>query len=180
MEILQADWSIPGHMTFSNGAYWLKIAYWLDNIITYCSASWCYYCDVNCTIVMSYCTIVWLKCHSGATMVFDITIWRNNSSTMPQTVEQGMLENYYGESNNIWPVCFNLKQLTYNKANTELWCWTIWALWIFGNNIDLSFAPSTLLPQIHKTPHFLIQGSYLRKYCILLSAISFLLNNEKW
>ncbi len=36
----------------------------------------------NSTIVMSYCTIVWQKCHSGATMGSYITIWHHNSSTM--------------------------------------------------------------------------------------------------
>ncbi len=33
--ICHTDWSIPGHMTFSNVAYWLKIPYWTDNIFQY-------------------------------------------------------------------------------------------------------------------------------------------------
>ncbi len=76
-----------------------------------------------CTIVMSYCTIVWKKCHSCTTMVSVIKIWSHNSITMLQMVEQGMVVNY--------------KHLTYNKASINLWCWEIWILWIFGNNIDL-------------------------------------------
>ncbi len=62
------------------------------------------------------------------------------ASTMHQTVEQGIIVNYWGESSNICihrPICLNHKHLTYNKANSDLWCRAIWVLWIFNNNIIL-------------------------------------------
>ncbi len=57
--------------------------------MSYCTIymSYCTIYMSYCTIYMSYCTIIWQKCDSGATMVSDVTIWHNNSSTMSQTVE---------------------------------------------------------------------------------------------
>ncbi len=61
--------------------------------------------------------------------VSDVTIWHHNSSTIPQTEEQGMVVKYLGESSNICihrVMCLNHKHLTCNKANINLWCWAIW------------------------------------------------------
>ncbi len=134
MFIVQAHWSIPSHMTICNQAYFLPKTILTRQYYSILSSImvlllWSYW-----TIVMSYWTIVWLdvwqKCHSGATMGSDITIWHHNSSTMPQTVEHGMLVNYKGESSNICihrPMCLNHKP----SASPQ----------------------SILLPQIHKTPY---------------------------
>ncbi len=160
MLIVRAHWSIPSYMTICNQAYFLpKIIF----TIQYYSILFSVMVTSYCTIVTSYCTIVWQKCHSGATMISDITIWHHNSSTMTQTVEQGMLVNYYGQSSNICthrPMCLNNKHLTYNKANIDLWCWAIWVLWIFGNNIDRG--------EFHIA---LITGPYLYNIYLLLPGL---------
>ncbi len=39
----------------------------------------------------------------------------------------------------------NHKYLAYNKVNINLLCQAIWVLWIFSNNIDLSFAPVNIV-----------------------------------
>ncbi len=141
-------------MTFNNGTYRLKLPYWLRNIFQICLSSWCYYCNViYCTIVTSFCTIVWQKCHSGTTMVSDVKIWRHNSSTMPQTVEQGMLLAIYVSIDqcvwtiNIWHRSIIRQILTYDAGQ--------YGFYGSSSTILTSASPwSILLPWIHKTPYF--------------------------
>ncbi len=52
--IVQAHWPIPSHMTICNQAYFLPKPYWPNNIIAYCSVSWCYYYD----IILYYCDVI--------------------------------------------------------------------------------------------------------------------------
>ncbi len=57
----------------------------------------------------------------------------------------------------------NHNHLTYNKANIDLCCRAIWVLWVFDNNIDLSFASISQYCCLKSIKHCiaLIIGPYL-------------------
>ncbi len=130
----------PSHMTICNQAYFfprtiLISQYYIILTIIVVILLWhqiVLLCDRNVTLVIPW----YVTSHTCS------TIWHHNSSTMPPTVEQQMIVKYSVESSNIividqWAWTINI---WYNKANIDLWCWAIWALWTFCNSFDLGFA----------------------------------------
>ncbi len=80
MLILNTDWLIPGHTTFSNVAYLLKIPYWLDNIFQYCPLVmvlllWDHIVLLWYHIVLLWCHIV-LLFDRNVTLVLPSPSWK--------------------------------------------------------------------------------------------------------
>ncbi len=124
-----------------------------------------------CTIVMSNCTIVWQKCHSGTTLISDITIGRHNSNTMPQTVEQGILINYLGESSNICIIDKCAWTINIWHIIKQILTYDVGQYVFYGSltTILTSASPQwILLHQIHKTSYCPHQKETLTKQLNIL------------
>ncbi len=107
---LKAYRSIPGHMTFSNYVYWLKIPYLSVHIFSYWLLSWYYYCDVRLHYSLTRISLVlpW----------YLMSQWYNMTSPGCRTGNVSNILRRMWQYNIHRPMGLSHK----HQANINLWC----------------------------------------------------------